>query len=128
MTLPSWVKVKNYMNFMEDIVLEWLITYSKTDLMKKLRSGILIGEIVKNMRDKMDERLNPNRKMFAYFSHEQTLIDFLHTLGMKNLFKPGYGAAAFVELHKIRGEHYVKVNTIFFLLPILGSIKTKDES
>jgi len=120
MTLPSWVKVKNYMSLMEDIVLEWLITYSKTDLMKKLRSGKLIGEIVKHLRDKMDERLNPNRKMFAYFSHEQTLIDFLHTLGMKNLFKPGYGAAAFVELHKIKGEHYVKVNIhyYYYLLPI----------
>lgn len=110
MTLPSWVKVKNYMKVMEDIVLEWLITYTKTDSMKKLRSGKLIGEIVKLMRDKMDERLVPNRKVYAYFSHELTLIDFLHTLGMKNLFKPDFGAAAFVELHKIKGEHYVKVN------------------
>ncbi|VVC27957.1 Histidine phosphatase superfamily,Histidine phosphatase superfamily, clade-2 [Cinara cedri] len=109
LTLPSWIKVKNYMDFMEEIVLEWLITYSKTDLMKKLRSGKLIGEIVRLMRDKMDGRLNPDRKMFAYFSHEQTLIDLLHTLGMKNLFKPGYGAAAFIELHKIKGEHYVKI-------------------
>ncbi|XP_025412458.1 testicular acid phosphatase homolog isoform X2 [Sipha flava] len=109
MTLPSWVKVKNYMSLMEDIVLEWSITYSKTDQMKKFRSGKLIGEIVRTMRDKMDERLDPNKKIFAYFSHEQTLIDFLHTLGMKNLFKPSYGAAAFVELHKIRGEHYVKI-------------------
>lgn len=113
MTLPSWIKVKNYMNFMEEIVLEWLITYSKTDLMKKLRSGKLIGEIVRLMRDKMDGRLNPDRKMFAYFSHEQTLIDLFHTLGMKNLFKPGYGAAAFIELHKIKGEYHVKVNNIY---------------
>lgn len=95
---------------MEDIVLEWSITYSKTDQMKKLRSGKLIGDIVRTMRDKMDERLDPNKKIVAYFSHEQTLIDFLNTLGMQNLFKPSYGAAAFVELHKIRGEHYVKVN------------------
>lgn len=110
MTLPSWVKVKNNMETMENIVLEWLVTYTKTDLMKKLRSGVLIGEIVKAMRDKMDQRLKPDeRKLFAYFSHEQTLIDFLHTLGIKNIFKPGYGAAAIVELHKIEGEHYVKV-------------------
>lgn len=94
---------------MENIVLEWLITYTKTDLMKKLRSGKLIGEIVRVMRDKMDEKLKPDKKIFAYFSHEQTLIDFFHTLGMKNIFKPGYGAAAFIELHKIKGEHYVKV-------------------
>lgn len=94
---------------MENIVLEWLVTYSKTDFMKKLRSGKLIGEIVKVMRDKMDGRLYPDRKMFAFFSHEQTLIDFFHTLGMKNLFKPSYGAAAFVELHKIKEEFYVKV-------------------
>lgn len=110
MTLPSWAKIKNHMKTMEDIVLEWLITYSKTDLMKKLRSGNLIGEMVKVMRDKMDERLDPDVKLLAYFSHEQTLIDFVHTLGMKNLFKPGYGAAAIVELHKIKGEHYVKVS------------------
>lgn len=97
------------MNLLETIVLEWLITYTKTDSMKKLRSGKLIGEIVRIMRDKMDEKLNPDRKLFAYFSHEQTLIDLLHTLGMKNLFKPGFGAATFVELHKIKGEHYVKV-------------------
>lgn len=115
MTLPSWVKVKNYMSLMEDIVLEWLITYSKTDTMKKIRSGKLIGDIVRTMRDKMDEKLDPNKKIIAYFSHEQTLINFLHTLGMKNLFKPSYGAAAFVELHKIREEHYVKVNMIFFM-------------
>jgi len=108
-TLPSWVKVKNYMELMEHIVLEWLVTYTKTDVMKKLRSGKLIGEIVKVMRDKMDDRLTPDRKLFAYFSHEQTLIDFVHTLGIKNIFKPGYGAATFVELHKIRGEHYVKI-------------------
>lgn len=99
---------------MEDIVLEWLKTYSKTDSMKKLRSGLLIGEIVRAMRDKMDGRLTPDRKVFAYFSHEQTLIDFLNTLGMKNLFKPNYGAAAFVELHKIKEEHYVKVIIHFF--------------
>lgn len=98
------------MELMEHIVLEWLVTYTKTDVMKKLRSGKLIGEIVKVMRDKMDDRLTPDRKLFAYFSHEQTLIDFVHTLGIKNIFKPGYGAAAFVELHKIRGEHYVKVS------------------
>lgn len=94
---------------METIVLEWLITYSKTDSMKKLRSGKLIGEIVRIMRDKMDEKLNPDKKLFAYFSHEQTLIDLLHTLGMKNLFKPGFGAAVFIELHYIKREHYVKV-------------------
>jgi len=113
---------------MEDIVLEWLITYSKTDLMKKLRSGKLIGEIVKNMRDKMDERLKPNRKMFAYFSHEQTLIDFLHTLGMKNLFKPGYGAAAFVELHKIKGEYYVKVNTFIITYLIVYNVSNQKRN
>lgn len=95
---------------MEDIVLEWLITYSKTDIMKKLRSGRLIGEIVRKMRDKMDERLVPDRKLFAYFSHEQTMIDLLRTLDIKNLFKPSFGAAVFIELHKVKGEHYVKVN------------------
>ncbi|XP_050428309.1 prostatic acid phosphatase-like [Adelges cooleyi] len=109
MTLPSWIKVKNYMDKLENIVLEWLRTYTKTDLMKKLRSGKLIGEMVRIMRDKMDGRLAPDRKFFAYFSHEQTLIDLFNTLGMKYPFKPDYGAAAIVELHKIKGEHYVKL-------------------
>ncbi|XP_050531864.1 prostatic acid phosphatase-like [Daktulosphaira vitifoliae] len=109
MTLPSWAKIINCMSKMEEIVLEWYKTHSKTEFMKKIRSGKLIGEIVRNMRDKMDGRLNPNRKMFAYFSHELTLIDFFNTLGMKNSFKPGYGAAAIVELHKIKKEYYVKL-------------------
>lgn len=120
MTLPSWIKVKNNMNIMENIVLEWLMTFTKTDILKKLRSGKLLGEIIKLMRDKMDERLKPDRKLFAYFTHEQTLIDFFNTLGMKNIFKPDYGAAAFVELHKIKGEHYVKVNIFFCFKNLKG--------
>lgn len=61
--------------------------FTQTPEMKKLRMGFLLKEILDRSRNKTESKLSPDRSLWMYFAHDNTIVDLLHGL---DLFKVNY--------------------------------------
>lgn len=63
-------------------------------------------------KNKIEGKLVPQtRKIFLYSAHESNIANFLASLDVFQPQIPPYGSYILVEIHKVRGEYGVKVNT-----------------
>lgn len=56
--------------------------FTQTTEMKKLRAGYLLKEILDRLNDKTKSTLSPNRSLWMYFAHDNTLVDLLNSLDL----------------------------------------------
>lgn len=56
--------------------------YTQTTLMKTLRMGYLLKEILDRSENKTMSSLNPDRSLWMYFAHDNTIVDLLNGLGV----------------------------------------------
>ncbi|XP_047472576.1 prostatic acid phosphatase-like isoform X1 [Penaeus chinensis] len=107
LTLPDWTHdvlpaMKELSDFSFEIV-------ALSEELKRLRAGPIIGEMGKNMREKVAGN-TPQQKMFMYSAHDTTLAQLLLGLGVFNNVAPPYATTFIIELHKHNeNEHYVKM-------------------
>lgn len=59
--------------------------FARTPETKKFRSGYLLKEILDRSTNKTQATLLPDRSLWMYFAHDNTLADMLSSL---NLFNP----------------------------------------
>ncbi|XP_011305338.1 prostatic acid phosphatase-like [Fopius arisanus] len=94
-----------------EIPLSLNATYSLFESNKYLhryRSGPLIKEMVFHMRQKVNDTLRPNRKVFMYSAHDESIASLLMALGVsEHPFWPTYSAVVFLELRVTRQNEYV---------------------
>lgn len=50
--------------------------------MKKLRSGYLLKEILDRSKKKATSELTPDRSLWMYFAHDNSIVDILNSLGL----------------------------------------------
>lgn len=50
--------------------------------MKKLRSGYLLKEILDRSKNKTSSTLSPDRSLWMYFAHDNSIADMLNSLGL----------------------------------------------
>lgn len=62
-------------------------TFVGTREMSRLYSGFLLREIVKRFILKIDGALKPNRILWMYSAHDETLTGFLNLLGLFDVSK-----------------------------------------
>jgi len=74
-----------------------IMTY--TEELKRLRMGPLLGEIVSNMKGRVEKKLDSRKKLFVYSAHDTTVASLLNTLDVFNMLPPPYASAVFVELY-----------------------------
>ncbi|CAH0394009.1 unnamed protein product [Bemisia tabaci] len=83
-----------------------------TPAMNKLKSGVLINKILRNMNSKANTREKFERQMNLYSAHDSTIGNIWRGLNVtsdiESLF-PSYGAAVMIELHEIDGKYRVKI-------------------
>ena len=73
-------------------------------------TGPLLGEITKHFIQKRDGTLKPNRTMWVYSAHDQTVAALLNTFGAFEIHFPPYAAAVLLELRQKAGLYYVTVS------------------
>ncbi|KRZ11709.1 Prostatic acid phosphatase [Trichinella zimbabwensis] len=76
----------------------------------KYEGGLLIGTIMKNMKQKIQGRLFRPTKMFIYSAHDGTLLSFLYGLEIANGLMTPVASAVMVELYETdQGDHNVQI-------------------
>lgn len=56
--------------------------FTQTTEMKKLRGGFLLKEILDRSQSKSQSTLKPDRSLWMYFAHDNTIVDMLNSLGL----------------------------------------------
>lgn len=85
-------------------------TYNK--VLGRLKSGSLIGEMVRHMTLKSKKMLHPDRHLYIYSAHDETIANFLNTLSLFEPHCPPYAASVIIELRLKSTEHVVTVMTL----------------
>lgn len=72
-------------------------------------SGPLIKEMVRNMEKKASGKLDPDRKMFMYSAHDETVANLLQGLQVFNQIPPPYFSSIIMELSNKSANYFVSV-------------------
>lgn len=67
---------------MEKIALYHYAMATDTKKLARLKSGFLLKEMLKHFRQKVEKKLDPDRSLWLYSSHESTLANMLNSLGL----------------------------------------------
>lgn len=72
--------------------------------------GPLLGDMVDHLVKKSNNKLKPDRKLWIYSAHDNTVSSFLNTLNLFDLHCPPYTATVLLELRlNSLNEHVVTV-------------------
>lgn len=80
--------------------------------MKKIRGGPLLTTIIKKMIAILENRLNPNRKIFMFSGHDVTILALARALNIQDQiieYIPEYASALVFELHKTMNGSEVRI-------------------
>ncbi|CAH1732158.1 prostatic acid phosphatase isoform X1 [Aphis gossypii] len=112
-TLPNWTNSVFPEKLREVSELAFLLpTY--TPLLKKLSCGVLLNEIVDNMKQKRNGTMKTNYKLWVYSAHDTNVAGLLHSLNVYNYKLPPYAAAVFLELRKSKNSNNTYVVTVSY--------------
>jgi len=75
-------------------------------------SGVLLNEIVDNMKQKRNGTMKTNYKLWVYSAHDTNVAGLLHSLNVYNYKLPPYAAAVFLELRKSKNSNNTYVVTV----------------
>ncbi|XP_050538679.1 prostatic acid phosphatase-like isoform X2 [Daktulosphaira vitifoliae] len=105
-TLPKWTK-KIYPEPLRTIIIkkETFATYNA--VLKKLRLGPLLQEVVTHMNKKINGTLDPSRKLWIYSAHDFTIVNVLNSLNVFNNQTVPYASLLMLELRQNSRKNYV---------------------
>jgi hypothetical protein len=106
--LPDWVNatVQQEIWRLYDISSKFLY---HTDLLKRLRGGPLLTDILNRMQMRSNGNLDKRLKFYAFSGHDTSISALLNAFGLDVDIFPHYSTAVFVELHEINNEFVVKI-------------------
>ncbi|XP_072159176.1 lysosomal acid phosphatase isoform X2 [Bemisia tabaci] len=108
--LPEWAQggVYEKLQALSDI---YNLYKNVSPTMFKLLTGVLINEIVSNMKRKASITENFELRASLYSGHDDTIVGLWGGLNITSEIteRPPYGAALIIELHEIDGKYRVKI-------------------
>ncbi|XP_043281276.1 lysosomal acid phosphatase-like [Venturia canescens] len=108
-TLPPWTQ-SVYPEKMEPLARFSFRLQAYNKILQRLKSGPLLGEIIEHMKEKSKNAMVPDRKVWMYSAHDDTIANFLMTLNIFDTHCPPYAAAVLLELREDpKGKHVVTV-------------------
>ncbi|KAJ8984506.1 hypothetical protein NQ317_010977 [Molorchus minor] len=96
LTLPHWVN-DTIMQTMKRLGAQNLALYSETPFMKRIKGGVLLGNIIASMESALQGKNVPS--LFLYSGHDLTIVHVLRSLNLVDTIKPNFGATLIFELH-----------------------------
>ncbi|XP_029176246.1 prostatic acid phosphatase-like [Nylanderia fulva] len=109
-TLPQWTRSVFPEKMKPLTILSFMIeTYNK--VLQRLKSGPLLGEIINHMVQKVQNTLKPDRKIWMYSAHDETIANLLMTLNLFEPHCPPYAAVVLIELRtNSRNQYFVTIS------------------
>ncbi|KAJ1368917.1 hypothetical protein KIN20_030276 [Parelaphostrongylus tenuis] len=105
---PSWINASVF-DRVQDLYDGYSRTKYHTDVLRRLRGGALLKDILDRFVAKANGSLGVRPKLFAYSAHDTTLAAMLASLGIYPTVFPRYASAVLLELHRKDGELIVQV-------------------
>lgn len=98
--LPDWTETI-FPEKMLPLAERSLALFTETPLMKKIKGGAIVSELLDNMIRKRSGILTPERSIFIYSAHDVTLVNLMRALGVVDQAtgKPDFSATLVAELH-----------------------------
>lgn len=66
----------------EHLAMFYFRIFTSTVEMKRLKSGFLLKEILNRFTNKTQQTLSPDRFLWMYFAHDNTIANMLNSLGL----------------------------------------------
>lgn len=109
-TLPEWTKAV-YPDKMRPVAEKSFETDCYNKILKRLKTGSLLGEMVNHLLLKSKHALKPDRKLWIYSAHDETVANFLMTLGLFDRHCPPYTALVLLELRlNSNNQHVITIS------------------
>ncbi|XP_011312184.1 prostatic acid phosphatase-like [Fopius arisanus] len=109
-SLPVWTK-SVYPDKLEPLAALSFTTMAYNKILQRLRMGLLMKEVVNHMSEKSKNALVPDRKLFVYSAHDDTVANLLMTLGLFQPHCPPYTATILIELRlNSKRQHIVTIS------------------
>lgn len=102
--MPEWVN-KTMIDKLREFELHAFKFDWSTEEIQRLRCGLLIGELINNMKDYVNNK--STKKLFIYTTHDVLMITLMQALGIYEDNPPGYGGALLFELHQINDKQFI---------------------
>jgi len=121
LVLPDWTE-NIYPEEIRPLAERSYMLFTETNLMKRIKGGAFLTDILNKMQNKRKRNLNPDRKIFLYSGHDVTLVNVMNSLGIldQTTKLPEYASALAFELHHSKsfsdGDFEVKVGNSVLLL------------
>ncbi|KYM98697.1 Lysosomal acid phosphatase [Cyphomyrmex costatus] len=109
-TLPQWTKSVFPEKMKPLATFSFMIeVYNK--ILKRLKAGPLLGEMIDHMVKKAQHTLQPDRKIWMYSAHDETIGNILMTLNVFEPHLPPYAATVLIELRiNSKNQYFVTVS------------------
>ncbi|XP_011700111.1 PREDICTED: prostatic acid phosphatase [Wasmannia auropunctata] len=104
-TLPQWTK-SVYPEKLKPLAVLSFMTGAYNEILKKLKSGPLLKQMIDHMALKAQRTLRPDRKLWIYSAHDQTIGNLLMTLDLYEPHTPPYAATVLIELRTNSENQY----------------------
>jgi len=123
LVLPDWTE-NIYPEEIRPLAERSYTLFTETNLMKRIKGGAFLTEILIKMQNKRKRNLNPDRKIFLYSGHDVTLVNVMNSLGIldQTTKLPEYASALAFELHHSKsfsdGDFEVKVGSCNIIMYI----------
>ncbi|KOC69430.1 Prostatic acid phosphatase [Habropoda laboriosa] len=109
-TLPKWTK-SVFPEKLKPIAAKSFTINAHNKILQRLKSGSLLGEMIDHMEKKSKNALMPNRKIWMYSAHDDTLANMLMTLNVFEPHCPPYIAVILIELRvNLKNQYFVTVS------------------
>jgi len=110
---PKWLKVigNDTLERLKKFELKAFEFDWSSKKVQRLRGGLILEELLLNMRNVSDlSKQNNMKKVYSYSTHDTLLVTLLHAFGLYTGIPPNYGSALLFELHtNSNSESFVKL-------------------
>jgi len=106
-TLPEWTKTV-YPEPMYSAAALSFYTQTMTPILKRLKSGPLVKQMITHMKLKVAGSLDKN--LWVYSAHDTTIANLLNTLGVFDIHRPPFTSCVLIELREVKGENVVLIS------------------
>ncbi|KAI4494313.1 hypothetical protein M0802_008996 [Mischocyttarus mexicanus] len=96
-TLPEWTKTV-FPDKLKPLAEKCFTINAYNKILQRLKTGLLLGEMIDHMEKKSKNALIPDRKVWVYSAHDETIANMLMTLNLFDPHCPPYTATILIEL------------------------------
>lgn len=109
-TLPEWT-ASVFPGKLKSLAAKSFTVSAYNKILQRLKSGLLLGEMIDHMEKKSKNALVPDRKVWMYSAHDETLANMLMTLNIFDPHCPPYTATILLELRvNVKNQYFVTVS------------------